>query len=689
MIPEITLASLSDLEFIYKLWGANRATLGLMPKDAFKDAIRKKWVLISSENNLITGYLLFRFTNRNQTLSIVHLCVDKSNRGKGLSSKLIDKLVELYKNKALGIKLSCRSDYLHAIEFWKRYNFQPKGILPSRGSNPNVHLIVWWFSFGQKDLFSYVHTDKIRVVLDFNIIAKLRDLEIGDESYEEVAILQSDYLVDEVEYYQTAETTSEIFRDQNSERKSRTRSFIKQFPELNIHKASVNGIENELRSIITGNSDNDRSDRRQIAEAILSGFPYFITLDEGLLKSKKVIMEKYPLKVLKPSALFLEIDASNNATDYYPSRLAASNFTIKKSTADEIDMLCSSFLKTGNSEKKSEFSTHIDKILRSSGSLHLINEGKDCVALVGSFENDDELIVPLIRTKQYHLRQTIFMQNAYDLINYAIRKKKKYIVITDNFLTEVEMSILDSYGFYKNNNRFIRGIHDAQVKIKSLDEETQQLIQKIPQLAPIVNKFYENPGPDDILFNTYILEKKLWPLKIMDADIPCFVIPIKPAYARELFDSNAAKQDLFGVEPKLIWNKENVYYRNIRPAIEKFPARVLWYASTDKHSDRQKSLVCSSYLDEVIIGPAKELFKKYEKFGIYSWERHIKPLAKNDPYREIKILRFSDSESFERVVSLRKIKEILKCFKEVDNNFQSPLRIKSSTFMALYSLGKS
>src|SRR5215216_4272953 len=190
---EISLAKLSQLEDIYKLWGANRATLGLMPKDAFIDSIKKKWVIVAVEGGFITGYLLFRYTNRNQSLSIVHLCVDKSFRGKGLSSKLIDKLVSVYKSSARGIKLSCRSDYLHAIEFWKKYNFQPKGTHPSRGSNQNVHLIIWWFSFGKDDLFSYSETDKIKAVLDFNIIAKLRDLSINDECYEEVAHLQNDY----------------------------------------------------------------------------------------------------------------------------------------------------------------------------------------------------------------------------------------------------------------------------------------------------------------------------------------------------------------------------------------------------------------------------------------------------------------------------------------------------------------
>ncbi|MDB5006053.1 MAG: acetyltransferase [Mucilaginibacter sp.] len=685
---EISLAKLSQLEDIYKLWGANRATLGLMPKEAFIDSIKKKWVIVAVEGGFITGYLLFRYTNRNQSLSIVHLCVDKSSRGKGLSSKLIDKLVSLYKSSARGIKLSCRSDYLHAIEFWKKYNFQPKGTQPSRGSNQNVHLIIWWFSFGQDDLFSYSETDKVKAVLDFNIIAKLRDLNINDECYEEVAHLQNDYLVSDVEYFKTSETISEIFRDQNAERKVRSTAFVKNFPELNIHKPSINDLENELQGLIPGISDNDRSDRRQIAEAILSGFPYFITLDEGILKNKKHIIDKYQLKVLKPSSLFLEIDVSTNAIDYFPSRLSGSNFSIKKATADESDLLSSFFLKHGDSEKKNDFTSCISLILKNAGTLLLINEVDDYVGLVGHYDKGNELIVPLVRTKQYHLRQTIFMQNTYDLINYALKKNKEYIIITDKYLTGIEIAILESYGFYSHEKGYIRGIYNKIASVHHLEADLGPMVIHIPQLKPVLERFNMPLSDAETTLNTYFLERQLWPLKLADSEIPCFIIPIKPAYAKELFDTKAAKQDLFGSQPQLIWNKENVYYRNLKPNIEKFPARILWYASQDDQSNRQKSIVCSSYLDEVIIGPAKDLYKKYDKFGVFSWEKHIKVLAKNDPFKDIKILRFSNSESFENVIAIKKIKAILKMRGEKDNNFQSPLRIKASTFIELYCIGK-
>ncbi|MDB5146738.1 MAG: acetyltransferase [Mucilaginibacter sp.] len=678
----INYAKPDHLDSICKIWGLNRATLGLMPKDAFKDCITKKWILVAENDNQVVGYLQFRYTAKNQTLSIVHLCVDISSRGQGLADKLLDKLVEDFKLKARGIKLSCRSDYAQAISFWTRYNFQPKCKLPSRGNNPNVHLVVWWFSFGGEDLFSIQRNDKIKAVLDFNIIAKLMDMSVSDKVRDEIVQLQSDWLVTEVEYYQTSETTSEIFRDANIPRRDRSRLFLKDFPELNIDKPSIKLIETELLKFFPGSSDNDRSDRRQVAESVLSGFPYFVTLDEGILKQAREILSCYQLKVITPSTLISEIDLSINAEDYYPNKLSGNSFTVGKLKPVDRGEIDEMFLNTGAGEKKSAFGSILnDLVAKPTGCVQVIKEAGKTVAFYGYVEADENFTVPLIRTKQYSLRQTIFIQNINDLVKLALSKAKIFIVVSDPFLTDIEKEILMGSGFFFQDDVYIRGIKSGLYEDAQLPAELLHISTKIPGLKKLIGVI------DKSTLESLTLEKVLWPLKICDADIPCFIIPIKPYYAKELFDTKAAKSELFGVQPTLIWSKENVYYRNVNPNVEKFPARILWYASSDLKSTRQKGIVCSSYLNEIIVGPAKEVFKKHEKFGVYSWKRDISNLIKGVSDKPIKVLRFSDSESFPNVVPLAKIKQVLARYNESDNNFQSPLRVKSTTFMELYAMG--
>lgn len=683
---EINFAKAEDLVPIVHLWGLNRSTLGLMPKDAFIDHIEKRWILVAYQDSNLVGYLQFRHTARTQTLSIVHLCVDRANRGQKIAEKLIDDLTMKFHNKSRGIRLSCRNDYAEANKFWAKYGFQPKGQLPSRGSNPAIHLVVWWYNFGRQDLFSIQQNDKTKAVIDFNIIAKMMYVEATDSAREEIAQLQSDWLVTEVEYYYTSETVNEIHRDGDLERRIQSRAFIKNYPELNIDKFSVKAVEIELIEILPGLTDNDRSDRRQLAETIISGFPYFVTLDEGILRQGLRITHKYQLKVVRPSTLITEIDMSVNASDYNPSKLSGNSFFVSKLTAIDKSSLAVMFLNNAKGEKKNIFNELIQElIVRPSACIKVVKENDAIVAAFGYDLYEDTLGVPLLRTKQYALRQTLYIQNVTDLINEAIVQNKQFILISDPYLTDIEQQILLSSGFFNTPNGFIRGTSDGIYQKRELKTSLSSIASRISEISALL----EAASDTETAQNMYALqlEKLLWPMKVADADVPCFIIPIRPNFAKQLFDTKTAKTELFGVRPQLIWSKENVYYRHVAPNVEDAPARILWYASADPHSPRQKAIVASSYLNEINIGPAKELYRKHQKFGIYEWSRDIAKLVKGDAFKKIKVLRFSDSESFANTISLKKVKELLLKHAESDNNFQSPLRIKNATFMEIYRLG--
>lgn len=229
--------------------------------------------------------------------------------------------MEQFQHQSRGIKLNCRNDYTKAIAFWNKYGFQPKSRQPSRGSDRSIELITWWYSFGTNDLFSSNQNDKVKAVLDFNILAKMMDPNDNDDAKEQISELLSDWMATEADYYYASETVNELFRDKDKNRRDKTSKFLKDFTELNIDKPSVKKTDNELIQIYKGVTENDISDRRQLAEAIESGFPYFITLDAGILKHKKKIQEIYNLKVVEPFQIRSEIDFAINAMDYHPSQL--------------------------------------------------------------------------------------------------------------------------------------------------------------------------------------------------------------------------------------------------------------------------------------------------------------------------------------------------------------------------------
>ena len=87
---------------------------------------------------------------------------------------------------------------------------------------------------------------------------------------------------------------------------------------------------------------------------------------------------------------------------------------------------------------------------------------------------------------------------------------------------------------------------------------------------------------------------------------------------------------------------ENVYYRKAATSqkILKAPGRILWYVSRS-----QKQIVAVSHLDEVVVDTAKELLRRFKKFGILGWQELYRMCA-GDTSMELMALRFSHTFVF-------------------------------------------
>jgi hypothetical protein len=185
------------------------------------------------------------------------------------------------------------------------------------------------------------------------------------------------------------------------------------------------------------------------------------------------------------------------------------------------------------------------------------------------------------------------------------------------------------------------------------------------------------------------LERKLWPLKITDITIPTYIIPIRPLWAAQLFDFHLANVSLFGAAESLAWSRENIYYRSINPVSEKAPARILWYVSSEeKVIGRSRGITATSYLDEVYVDRAKEIFRKYKRFGVYEW-KDIYNLSGGAILSEIKALKFSDTEVFENIIDLDRINEIMLKNHRPKNTFASPVEVSNVIFKEIYETGKN
>ncbi len=674
------------LDDVIALGTKHSNTLGFMPIGGFREHARKKWIIIAHKDNELLGYLLFRLGKRNSKISIAHLCIKPEHRGKQISSKLIDQLKNKFQHSFAGIVLSCRKDYKEANKLWERYGFVSKKEVHSR-SIDEKYLIKWWYDFNHTDLFSFSeqNTKKIRVLLDANIIIKMRDNQAS--VHDEVKALLADWLSDEVEYYFAPEFYNEIRRDNKRDRAENTRKFIeKNFKEARLNKDECILIRNILLDILPGQTSNDISDRKQLAECIASGIEYFITGDGPILSKRNEIQEKFDITILNPLEFILKIDRITNDINYRPVRLAGAIQTIQKIDNKKIEFFINKFLNKRFSESKKKFKNLINIVLQNlkNGSIKTVN----CpiygdIAFWGYILKQNSVEVLFLRLVENSISQTLFAQLISEIISVAIDNEKPFIEIHDNYFSEHYKQILCDSGFINVNNIW------SKIALKGLMESTI-LIHKYPYVADYfgqgifntVTQIENNELKAKLLIE---IERKLYPLKFSDLEIPCYIIPIKPYWAGQLFDKYISASNIFGANPKKIWNRENVYYRNVKPVTEKVPARILWYASSEKNFIRQRAIVGVSYLDDMSVDLVKKQFNKFKKYGIYEW-KDLYQLAKENINNPIKVIRFSDTEVFQKIVPLSIINNILLANNRKKNTFTSPLEVNYKIFNDIYRL---
>ena len=89
---------------------------------------------------------------------------------------------------------------------------------------------------------------------------------------------------------------------------------------------------------------------------------------------------------------------------------------------------------------------------------------------------------------------------------------------------------------------------------------------------------------------------------------------------------------------------------------------------------------CSRLLD-VETGPAKDIYRRHRRLGVYTW-REIFETAGRNPTNLIMVLRFADTELFREPVTRDFIRGT-----GIRSQFQSPTRIDENQFVSIYRRG--
>ena len=230
------------------------------------------------------------------------------------------------------------------------------------------------------------------------------------------------------------------------------------------------------------------------------------------------------------------------------------------------------------------------------------------------------------------------------------------------------ISDLIEMGFVEHEDNFVRLCFSECI-------DRKVALRKIGELSPESSGKYR--GMSDVQ-----LERWCSPLGLEKASQGCFLIPIRPGYAMDLFDRNQSSTDLFVGKIKVLLRWKNVYYkRKSHHRMLNPPARILWYVSGRGH----QRITAVSHLDSVEIDFPKTLYRKYRRFRTLDWQ-DIYQMCNRDPTIDLMALKFSHTFLFREPISLATIETI---YQQQGANLivQSPSRVPPGIFRKLFNHG--
>jgi hypothetical protein len=176
------------------------------------------------------------------------------------------------------------------------------------------------------------------------------------------------------------------------------------------------------------------------------------------------------------------------------------------------------------------------------------------------------------------------------------------------------------------------------------------------------------------------VEHAWWPLKITDAQLPTFLVPVRPRWAYELF---GYPEGLLSRDHNLGLSREHVYYRSPRPRGETAPARILWYASSDNTMGVSAVFACSR-LEQCVTDASEQLYRQFKHLGVYR-RKDVREISDKQTGQAM-ALRFSDTGLFPSPVPYKRLVQLGARYGQ-KVNVQSVFKISPELFRALYEEG--
>lgn len=678
------LPDTNRLEPVLELYRKNTKTLGFLPVGAFQQHAANHQLLVATHDDCsCMGYLLFRIARGRA--AVVHLCVPSEHRGRGIGYALINRL-KLETRHLLGIGLYCRRDYEATIK-WPRYGFVAKYTKHGRGVD-HAELTFWWFDHNHPDLFSLaqstIEDERLCVVIDANVFFDLFD-RTTPESEDSQALLAV-WLEEIIELCLTNEIHNDINRSQSESKRQRSLANTTKYRVLGTSGTTVQSLINKLRSIIPATAClRDESDVRHLAHAIAAGAEFFVTRDVSLIERAEPLYERYGLWVLHPATLINELDSLQREKEYRPARLEGTPHRDGLLKASELPGVLDAFRL--QDERQSDLEKTLKHVLAKPAEFECrvaaTNDGKPLVLSVVALGMRQHLEVVMLRVSRATLAPTVVRHIMRSLIGIAVKESAIDLTISDGRVQPLVVAALQELGFGRADRNWTKILSKGILPVGDLRAYAGGPLSLPPgsELMRTAVAALDDYDAHSDSARAAKLEHLFWPAKVKGAPLSTYVLPIQPRWAQHFFDTELGSQMLFGLRSDLHLGIEGVYYRSARGPRISAPGRIFWYVSQGENNEGAMAIKACSRLEEVVIGTAKDVYRRFRRLGIFQ-RKDVIMAAGGTPDGMAMALRFTMTERFEIPVTLEWLNS-----HGIAGNFMGPRELAVQEFEEVYRKG--
>jgi predicted nucleic acid-binding protein/GNAT superfamily N-acetyltransferase len=658
------------LETVKQLARQHKKNLGPMPAGAFDEAASEGHILVAlDDDKKCVGYLFYRVAR--DRASITHFCVASEARRTGVARALRDRLVSLTKH-CRRILLWCRRDY-EASKAWPRLGFHAAMERAGRAVDGSV-LVCWQMDHDHPEIFGKDGpTTALQAAMDSNIF-----LDFVGTRNEETEGLRADWIRPFLTLCYTAELLNDLNRNQDGEARKKRRAEAQHFEMLPCSPDAFVKAEAVLKPLFPSiDKTQDESDYRHLVRALAAEADVFVTGDKDLLARADDVYAACGLPVVRPAELIGRIDIIEHEREYQRNFVAGT----RRITIERVNCVDDAFVAAIQApdeprwKLQDELNVYLADPQHHSCYKMTDSDGATLASFVVQRENRVDR-VPMLRVCAKRQAGTLARSVLVGLVRQAVKAGRQAVLITDSSLSDIAQAACNDLGFLV--------VADGRLKIivsgwLAIDDLPAKLTWSDPRFEEL--KAALTAARTDAAIATKV-EHILWPAKLSDACLPCFIVPIRPQFAEHLFEERLASGGLFGADADLALNPESAYYRAAKPAVLTCPARVLWYVSESDNYHGSKSIRACSRLVELAVDTPKRLFSRFRRLGVYEWSE-VCATAKGDLNKQIMAFQFDDTELLPPI-AWAKFQAILKA-KGINNNLQGPVAIPASVFGEIHA----